>query len=642
MKSSYPGHLLVGDLSRGTVSAEDIPADHVRSYLGGRGIGSRLLWERVPRNADPLGAENALLVMPGALTGTSAPCSGRTTILAKGPATGHFLKVSIGGHLGISLKMAGVDGVLVTGCAEVPVVLVIEAGSARLEPAGDVWGEGVARTTERLQEIYGKDAEVTCIGPAGERKVRFAAIMTSVYNAGARGGIGAVMGAKRLKAIVTLPGGHVNVANPAAYGERVQQARDLLYSDSVAPDLHRFGTARDVDLLNELKLLPSHNFQRSSMGGDASALSGRTWPQSGHLKRIVGCGGCIYCCHRFTRIDQGAYAGTASGGPEYETVAAFGSGCGVSDAEAVFAANALSNDLGMDTISTGNVIQWAMECVQRGVLGSEDFDGLDLRFGRGDAMVEMVRRIGTREGIGDLLAEGTLRASREVGCGSEKWAVQARGLEQSNVETRGSFSYALAFAVNPRGPDHLHTECLAEFGGTKEGIALVKRITGDERLAVPNIEDQRETIVTWHEKIYAVSDALGLCAFSTTAAYSLTEEILASLYEAATGVPMDAPQLMRAGERILTLERCFSLREGLIPKRDDRLPWRIMNEAQPDLADGDPMNRDLLGRMLGRYYELHGWDQDGWPTSRRLEELDLEFAAQLCDRIRRGAMEGET
>ncbi len=245
----------------------------------------------------------------------------------------------------------------------------------------------------------------------------------------------------------------------------------------------------------------------------------------------MGCGGCIYSCHRFTRIDKGKYAGTYSGGPEYETVASFGSGCGLLDPEPVFVANALCNDLGLDTISTGGVIQWAMESVQRGVLTREDCDGIDLRFGNGDAVIEMVKKIGYRQGFGDLLASGVAHAAEQIGQGSERWAVQARGLEQSRVETRGAYSYALAFAVNPRGPDHLHSECLAEFGGTREGIALVKRITGDEKYAVPDTEDKRAEIVRWHEDIYAVSDAVGLCAFTTTAAYSLQEELIAELIE---------------------------------------------------------------------------------------------------------------
>jgi aldehyde:ferredoxin oxidoreductase len=632
MKTSYPGRVLAVDLSTRSVSKEALPPSWIADFLGGRGVGARTLWENVPPHADPLGEDNVLILAPGVLTGTSAPCSGRTTLLAKGPATGHYLKSSVGGHLGISLKLAGVDLLVIRGCADRPVSLVLDGGDGRIVPADTEWGMTVRETTASLRSRYGEDAEVTCIGPAGERLVRFAAVMTSVYNAAARGGIGAVMGSKRLKAIVVPPArGSVDVADAPAFRAAVQKARDALYNDTVAKDLHRFGTARDVDLLNELHLLPTRNFQHSTMEGDAYALSGRSWAELGLLKRIVGCGGCIYCCHRFTRVPSGPFAGVSSGGPEYETVAAFGSGCGITKIEPVLAANSLCNDLGLDTISTGSVIQWAMESVQRGVLPDERRDGLDISFGNEQAMLELVRRIGYREGLGDLLAEGVARAADVIGAGSQAWAMQARGLEQSNVETRGSLGYALAFAVNPRGPDHLHTECLAEFGGTKEGIDLIERITGDRRLAVPSKEEARGVIVRWHEDMYAVSDALGLCAFATTAAYSLTESLISHLYAAATGRSPTDLELMRAGRRIETLERCFSLREGLLPERDDRLPDRIMSEIAPDLDRGEPVSDRKLKRLLDQYYHLHAWDlHTGRPLASTLSALDLSFAEGVC------------
>lgn len=632
MNTSYPGKWLVVNLSSGNIEEEKLPYSMVGHFLGGRGIGAKVLWDQVPKGIDPFGEENVLIFAPGTLTGTSAPCSGRTTLLAKSPATGYYLKVSVGGHLGIALKMAGVDGVLFQGCSPKPMYLFISRNTISLESAESLWGQGVRATTRTLKERHGPEVEVACIGPGGERRVKFASVMTSVYNAAARGGIGAVMGSKNLKAVVIdSVGGKVSVADPRRFAQAVDKARDALYKDSLAYDLHRFGTARDVDLLNELRLLPAYNFRSSHLPGEIRALSGRAWPELGYLKRIVGCGACIYSCHRFTQIDRGPYVGVYSGGPEYETVAALGSGCGVTDPETVFVANALCNDLGLDTISTGLVIQWAMECYERGVLSRDDFDGLDPKFGNGRAVIELVQKIGNREGIGNLLAEGLAQAATQVGQGSEQWAMQARGLEHSGVETRGAYSYALAFAVNPRGPDHLHTECLAEFGGTKEAITLIERITGDRRYAVPNVEEKRAEIVRWHEDIYAVSDALGLCAFATTAAYGINEALAAELFEAATGITMNADQILQAGRRIVTLERCFNLREGLIPAKEDRLPWRVMHEKQEDLsAPGlDPIiSPERLSRMLKEYYKLHEWDEEGRPKLETLDELGLEFVTK--------------
>lgn len=627
MNTSYTGRWLVINLTSGEITEEKVPPEVSEAFLGGRGIGAKQLWDRIPVDTDPLGESNVLIFAPGALSGTSAPCSGRTTLLAKGPATGHYLKTNVGGHLGISLKMAGTDGLVFTGQAAQPVYFVVTPDRCRLEPARKLWGQGVRATTRALKEQYGQEAEIACIGPAGERQVLFASVMTSMYNAAARGGIGAVMGSKNLKAVVIDPGaGRLEIADPDGFARAVRKTRELLYNDSIAQDLHKFGTARDVDLLNELRILPAYNFQKSHISGETRKISGRAWPELGYLKSIVGCGGCIYSCHRFTRIDKGKYAGTYSGGPEYETVASFGSGCGILDPEPVFVANALCNDLGLDTISTGAVIQWAMESVQRGVLTREDCDGIDLRFGNGDAVIEMVKKIGYRQGFGDLLANGVAHAAEQVGQGSERWAVQARGLEQSRVETRGAYAYALAFAVNPRGPDHLHSECLAEFGGTREGVALVKRITGDEKYAVPDTEDKRAEIVRWHEDIYAVSDALGLCAFTTTAAYSLQEALIAELLKTATGITVSEEALLQIGKRIVTLERCFNLRDGLCPEKDDVLPWRIMHEPQPDLpGGGEPITPERLKRMLSEYYKLHGWDNQGMPKKATLEALDLSF-----------------
>ncbi len=632
MNTSYPGRVVRVNLSDNKIERQQLSSELLRAYLGGRGVGVRLLWDDVAPDVDPFDEGNALMFLPGVLTGTSTPCSGRTTVSAKGPATGQYLKTSVGGYLGIALKMAGVDAVVVQGIAEQPTVLVIDEQGGRLEPAGDTWGQGVKETTRRLKQRYGDDVEVACIGPAGEKLVRFAAVMTSVYNAAARGGIGAVMGSKRLKAIVIVPGrGGVRVHDPDRFSAAARQARELLYNDSVAPDLHKYGTARDVDILNELRLLPTRNFQRSALSGDAYNLSGRSWPKMGYLERIVSCGGCIYCCHRFTRVSSGPYAGTASGGPEYETVAAFGSGCGILELEPVLAANALCNDLGLDTISAGNVVQWAMETAEKGILTEDDLGGLKLSFGDAEGMLELLMMIGERRGVGDVLAEGVARAADKIGHDSHRWAVEARGLEQSNVELRGAYSYALAFAVNPRGPDHLHTECLAEFGGTNEGISLVEKLTGDKSLAVPDTEIGRAKIVRWHEDMYAVTDAVGMCAFSTTAAYSLDEHALAELVAAATGQEISGEELMKAGKRILTLERCFSLRHGLEPSCDDRVPRRMMEEIPQDVQKGEPMDRERLSRMLKEYYELHGWDPEtGRPLRTELHRLGLDFAAEVA------------
>ena len=620
--------ILYVDLSSEEVWRESLSRDELARYLGGRGVAARLLWDQVGPETNPLDEDNLLIFAPGSLTGTHAPNSGRMTISAKGSATNLYLKSNVGGAFGTSLKMTGNDYLAVKGAAEKPVYIHIDNEEVTIRDGSELWGKGVRETTRRLERDYGEETQVACIGPAGENLVNFAAIMVSYYNAAARGGIGAVMGSKNLKAVVADRGsGRVEVDSPEEYGKVVEESREALVQDSINPDLHKYGTARDVDMLNELNILPSYNFKKGHVE-DAEGLSGRSWPETGHLKSAVGCSSCIYSCHRHTEVEEGKYEGSYSGGPEYETVASLGSGCGVTDNEAVFRANELCNDLGLDTISTGVVIQWAMETYEKGLIDKDRSDGIRLEFGNDDALVAIIERIAHREGIGDLLARGTKIASEEIGNGSEKWAVQSRGLEQSGVETRGAYSYALAFAVNPRGPDHLHTECLAEFGGTPEAVDTVKKITGDEKYATPVTKEKRAEIVRWHEDIYAVTDALGLCAFTTTAAYGIDEEKAAKMFEYKTGIETTPEEIMQAGKRIVTLERSFNVREGL-SRKDDVLPRRMMEENAGDLEGEEPrISREKLDYMLDRYYELHGWDpEDGKPTGETLEDLELGFVS---------------
>lgn len=628
MRHSYQGTILHVGLSTAKIWKEVLDKDSIANFIGGRGIAAKILWDETKKGIDPLSEENILIFAPGLLTGTHAPCSGRITVTAKGPATNLYLKTSAGGHFSTALKMAGYDCLVIEGVSNKPVYLWINNKKVELRDASDLWGKNIKQTNKILKEqLKDNRIEVACIGPAGENKVKFASIMVSYYSAAARGGIGAVMGSKKIKAIaVNGREGRLNVASPERFNEVVKSAREALYKDSIALDIYKYGTARDIDALNWMHIFPSYNFKRAHME-DVGKLSGRDWPKAGYLKRKVGCGSCIFACHRFTSVDKGKYVGSYSGGPEYETVSALGAGCGINNIEAVIRANELCNDLGLDTISTGSVIQWAMESYEKGLLTERDTEGMKLRWGSEEALIKLINMIAGREGIGNILAEGTRTAAKKIGGESWKWAVQTKGLEQSRVETRGAYSYALAFAVNPRGPDHLHTECLAEFGGSPEAIQVIKKITGDEKYAVPDSINKRAEIVRWHEDIYAISDALGLCAFTTTASYGIDEEKSAKLFQYATGIEMDAHRIMETGRRILTLERCFNIREGLT-RGDDVSPWRIMHERQNDLEGSkDPIiSQEKLDIMLNNYCDLHGWDKKtGRPTGATLKKLGLEF-----------------
>lgn len=628
MSNGIAGNILYVDLTAGRTWAEPVRTELTRRFIGSRGVNAKLLWDLVKPGTAPLGPDNALIFGAGLLTGTEAPSSGRTTVTCKSPATNLYLKTNVGGSWGAELRFAGYSHLVITGRAARPLYLWIDGETVELRDAEAVWGKDVRETDALLKaELGDEDIQVACIGPAGENLVKFAALMFSVYHAAGRGGAGAVMGAKNLKAIAVRGLGQVRPARPEAFHEAAVKVKEALLAESGAKGLWEFGTAGSMAPLNEMHLLTAQNFQFSTLP-DVSSLTGAHLVDSGYLKRRVACFSCVFGCHRYSEVDRGPYAGTFAGGPELETLNALGLGCGVMNLEAVIKADELCNVYGLDTISTGSLIQWAMECHQRGVLSREEADGLDLSWGNEATVHTLIRKIAFREGLGDLLAEGVRRAAERVGKDSYQWAIEAKGLEQSRVDTRNAKSYALAFAVNPRGADHLHTETFAEFGLSEEARATIARITGDARYASPYLTEKRAEIVRWHEDVYAVTDALGFCAFTSTALYGLTPDKMAELLSAATGEPVTEEEVGRLGRRIVTLEKAFNVREGAT-RADDRLPWRLMHESTTRPKGEGRNAQEELDQLLDRYYELHGWDKaTSWPTAAVLTDLDLAEVAQ--------------
>jgi aldehyde:ferredoxin oxidoreductase len=631
MSSGISGNILHVDLTTGRTWSEPSNAQLTRRFVGGRGVNAKLLWDLVKPGTDPLGPDNVLIFGAGLLTGTEAPSSGRTTVTCKSPATNLYLKTSGGGSWGAELKFAGYSHVVVKGRAAHPVYLWLDGETVEIRDAAAVWGRDVRETDALLKaELGDEEVQIASIGQAGENLVRFAAIMFSVYHAAGRGGAGAVMGSKNLKAIAVRGAGQVCPAQPAAFHEAAVKATEALLAESGAKGLREYGTAGSMASLNEMHLLTAKNFQHSSLP-DVSTLTGAHLVEEGYLKRRVACFSCVFGCHRYSEVNRGEYAGTFAGGPELETLNSLGLGCGVLNIEAVIKANELCNLYGLDTISTGSLIQWAMECQERGVLSRDDAEGLDLSWGNEATVHTLVRKIAFREGLGDLLAEGVKRAAERVGRDSYQWAIEGKGLEQSRVDTRNAKSYALAFAVNPRGADHLHTETFAEFGLSDEARATIARITGDAKYASPYLTEKRAEIVRWHEDVYAVTDALGFCAFTSTALYGVKPDNMAEFLSAALGEPVTEEEIMTLGRRIVTLEKAFNVREGAT-RADDRLPWRLMHEPA-GRAKGEGCNsQEELDGMLDRYYELHGWDKKtSWPRRTVLADLGLpEVVSELA------------
>ncbi|MCK5151721.1 MAG: hypothetical protein KAQ65_07770, partial [Candidatus Thorarchaeota archaeon] len=559
--------------------------------------------------------------------------SGRTSVTTVGCTTGLYLKSNTGGHWGAELRFAGYDNMVVHDEADKPSYIYIEDDHVEIKDAKDLWGKDIIETDTMLKKLYGNESKGLYIGPAGEKLVRGSSIHCSLYHAAGRGGAAAVMGKKNLKAISVKGSKPIRVKDPKKFGEVAEEMRELLRADSGAQGLHEFGTAGSIAAVNELHAFPGKNWQ-TGYTDNVHPISGQALNEKGYLKRRVACFGCTIGCHRYSVIEKGPNAGIASGGPEYETFGALGNGPGIIDTEGVLRLNELCNRIGLDTITAGTVVQWAIESYQRGVLTKEDTDGLDLDWGKIEETYKAVEKMALRDGkLGNLLADGLKIATKKVGQDSYKWAIiNAKGLEQSNVETRSAKSYALAFAVNPRGNDHLMTETFAEFGASPEAIDVIEKVTGDKKWASPHYTDYRAEIVRWHEDCYEITEALGFCVFTSTAAYGVNPDNMARLYDAATGITMTEDELMFSGRRVVTLEKAFNVTRGAT-REHDNLPWRLMNEgAKSGPLKGAMNSQDELDGMLDRYYTLHDWDlKSSWPTRQTYEKLGMKDVADYLE-----------
>lgn len=625
--------ILTVDLSKKTIKKSKFDDEKIlKKYLAGRGVASYMMLTEMNPNYDPYDDKAPIYIAMGLLNGTNAPSSGRVSILFKSPVTNRIFKTNSGGSVGAQMAFAGYDILKIVGRSDTPVYIYINDDEVEIREASHLWGKDTRETTKILvDELEDNETQVLCIGPAGENKVLISSIHMSIQNVAARGGGGAVMGHKNLKAITVRGTKPIKVNQSERFISTVQYLyKKCIEAPGVLP-LNRYGTGVTMPDANDAGGLPTKNFQLGRVE-NLYPITGQCLVHDGWLKKRISCYSCPTACHRYCTVDEGDFKGAYSAGPEFETQSSFGTGCMLIDTAALIKCCELSNIYGLDVISTGSCIQWLMECNEKGVITSEDV-GLDLSWGNPHTVVELIRMIAFREGIGDLLAKGTKIASEEVGKDSYKWAVQAKGLEQSRVDTRGSFAYALAFAINSRGPDHLNTECLAENGGNEVFDRVIEHITGDKKYAKPYITEKRAEIVKWHEEIYAVSDSLGICAFPTTAQYWTNEEDLAELYSSATGIEVTSEEVMNAGRRILNLERIFN---GMIgyTRDDDVLPYRLMNE---EAVDSRPENKirinskEVLEPMKDKYYELVGWDNiKGLPTVEALKSLDmLEFIGKF-------------
>lgn len=607
---AFMGKILRVNLSKGKISEEPLSEENARMFLGGSGLATKYLFDELKPGVDPLGPENKLIIMTGPLTGTISPSSGRFSAVAKSPLTGFWGSANSGGRWGLDLKKSGFDGLILEGSSVEPTYLVIDEGKAELKDAKSFWGQGVRDTTDLLREKLGKNFNIACIGIAGENLVRYAAIMNDKYRALGRCGLGAVMGSKNLKAIAVSGTQKITVADKEAFEDAAKKASDFVNESLLKMTLEVYGTDMVLDLVNVKGGLPTRNWQLGSCSY-ADEINGPAINEK-ILTGKKACFACTIACGRLTEV-TGKYACKGEG-PEYETIGALGTMCDIPDLAPITYANGLCNDYGLDTISTGSTIAFAMECFEKGILTKKDTDSLEIKFGDADVMIELVHKIAKREGVGDLLSEGTKRMAEKLGQGSGAFAMQVKGLELPAYDCRATKITGLGFATANRGGDHITAYVQ---GPTFLNIPFL--IVEESTIEDPLVENPKEAkVVKDLEDALTVFDAVGACKFMGMA---LMAEDIVPIIAHATGWDFQENDFRQAGERIYNLSRLFNVREGCT-RADDTLPDRLLKEP---LQDGPAKGQVVdLEPLLDAYYEFRGWDkQTGKPTSEKLEELGL-------------------
>ncbi|MCX6067084.1 MAG: aldehyde ferredoxin oxidoreductase family protein [Chloroflexi bacterium] len=604
----WHGKLLRVDLTHQKVSIEQIDPQVARDYIGGRGWAIRYLYDEVDPKVEPLAPENKLIFVTGPLTATTAPTGNRYMVVTKSPLTGALAHSNSGGDFPTWMKRTGFDMFIFEGKSEAPVYLWINEDQVEIRPAGHIWGKEVPETTDLLLAETNKDAKVACIGPAGENLVLMASVMNDRHRAAARSGVGAVMGSKNLKAVVVL-----GQKNPTFFDDAGMRELSLALNKEVGADikkgssLREYGTAYVPQVTNTLGILPTRNFQAGMFAGvdkiDGVAL------KNSYLVSHKPCFRCPIACGRLTAVPEGKYAGKGEG-PEYETIASLGTACGVDDLAALLKANYTCNELGLDTISTGLTIAAAMEMYEKGILTDEQ-TGQPLRFGDGDAVIEMVRKTAYREGFGNQLAEGSYRLAEQYD--HPEMSVTARKQEFPGYDPRGAQGMGLLYATSNKGASHM------------EGDVAYEEVFGVPVKVDPLATEGKAEMVARFQDAFALIDSGGMCVFYTLRYVFSKDKLvwpirLTELLNLTTGVNYTPEEAMQAAERVYTLERLFLIAAGSGPEQDTLSP-RMLNEP---LTAGPATGRVVdLHKMLPEYYQVRGWGTNGIPSAEKLAQLGL-------------------
>ncbi len=608
------------DLSLGKVHSVQTPTEDLELFLGSRGYAAKILYERVGPEIGPFDPHNCLIFSVGPFTGTNWPTGARMTVSAKSPATDAYGYGNTGGFIGTEIRKAGYDAVVVTGRAATPVSIHIVDEQIQIVPADELWGTVATDTEQQLKGEYDKH-QVCCIGPGGENLVYFAGVMTDGGRAAGRSGMGAVMGSKNLKALIVHGSRKAEV--PAEFKKLATEKAKKLLKSPAAMDYKQWGTSILMDFKNPRGDIPARNYQacQAPVIKKVNAAAVNTY-----VVKTSGCFSCPIRCGRHSKVESGPYAHEADG-PEYETVNSFAPLVGNEDMELALYCNYLCNRYGIDTISTGSMIAFAMECHQRGLLDDPE---LSLEWGDAASITGVIERIAFRQGLGKILADGVKRAAGQIHPEAHKYALHVKGLETPRQEPRTNRGLALGHATSARGADHLYGLSTIDQTKNREAAQRYFPEAGEEILDVFS-QKYKPQVLKFTEAFSAINDSLGICKFSTLEAFALGPEDIAEGMSAYFGREFSMEDLLHIGERIVNLERMYNVRHGM-DRKDDRLHDRFMKEPMTVYVEKDGALTDEvlkaglvveLDEMLDGYYRERGWTQQGIPTPEKLTELGL-------------------
>ncbi|MFQ6073875.1 MAG: aldehyde ferredoxin oxidoreductase family protein [Candidatus Bathyarchaeia archaeon] len=603
----YAGRILHVDLTTGKVETEPLKEELAKKYIGGIGLGMRLYLDHSKPGVDPFDPENPLVLATGPLSGTMIPTGGNGhAFVSKSPQSFGVGEAKSHGHFGTELKRAGYDAVIFKGKAEKPVYLWIDDDTVQLMDAKHLWGKSTGETEDAIRaELKDHYIRVASIGPAGEKLVRIGCIINDKTRAAGRCGLGAVMGSKNLKAIAVRGSKDIAVADKDKLLEIVKRQHERMKGPATRK-YRTLGTPENVLVMNAIAAMPTRNYNNATFEG-AEKVSGE-YLNERFVAKLIGCNSCAMRCEHICVVPEGPYKGTVTR-MEYEPLWAMGPYCGIDRLDAIIKGMELCNYYGMDAISAGVIVGFAMDCYENGLLTQKDTDGIEARFGNHEALIELLHKIGKREGVGDILAEGVRLAAQKIGNGAEKLAQHIKGVEVTGYDLRGLKTAALGYAVSFRGADHNRH---GSYGPDVKG--KVDRFKA---------EKGRGKIVYDTENLYTIIDSLIVCKFSRGTYYEGFKD-LAEIYSAVTGLEMTPEELRLSGERINNVGRLINIREGF-SRKDDTLPYKVMHLPIPDegVAKGSHVSQKELDLLLDDYYEVRGWTKDGIPTVEKLNELGM-------------------